>query len=738
MEVGKYDLTCIMPVYNTEKYVKESLLSVLKQEGSLKLQILVVDDGSTDSSVLIIKKLQTIYPNIELFQQKNAGPAVARNLALRKAQGKYIIFVDSDDLLPINAIEKLYLSIESNNSEIATGMFEAFNSKRRWKHESMSSFIDVQRDVCNLKSFPELINNMSPWNKIYLTSFIRQNKLEFLEGVSLREDIYFVTNALFRAQKISIIPDIVYFYRSRGKYETSLTTNIHEKVFQDIFTVSNRLDADQKVSSYAANTKVWSYRYTNELDALVYRLWPFIQAYDDGDNVLFSLKGYLCKLDNKTVLSTAIDKRIILDLIKKGEFIQAKKLIKAAQIKENSLFVKIKNKLYNNLKELLWKVVLLSKPFLFHSKKVPKNLWLIGERHGNGVNDTGYRFFLYCRKCFPQKAIYFVTKKENITDEIKNNNIITYGSLQNFLYAINAQAYIFSDSYKDIIPNWFRIKDFSRLEVSVFLQHGVFALKRSDYYKSTEVAKRDESFDIFIVASEREKKYVAHDLGYDEKILAVTGFSRFDKLYESKDSEIEKKILFIPTWRSDLRYADETTYLQSKFHAQVLAFTNSSLLKKVLIKHGYHLEVYFHHAASKLTKYYHSNNLVTYSDMTQVDISKKIINAPMLITDYSSIAFDLAYINRPVAFYQFDVEEFLLIEGGSFINYETDLFGVVSDNPEEIIIEMEYNIVNDFKVKEKYQKKVNSFFRFKDNKNSQRIFKTIETHIQTKILNDIQ
>jgi CDP-glycerol glycerophosphotransferase (TagB/SpsB family) len=371
---------------------------------------------------------------------------------------------------------------------------------------------------------------------------------------------------------------------------------------------------------------------------------------------------------------------------------------------------------------------------LFYQNKIKyNNLWLIGEQKGNSANDTGYQFFLYCRKVYPDRHIYFVTKKRNITNEMRDyiDNIIIYGSLKNYLFALQADVYIFSDGYHDIFAYWQRIAKYSRMHFSVFLQHGVFAFKQSDYYRSDEVKLRKERFDMIVVSSEKEKNYVSKDLGYPLDIFAITGLSRFDRLYQDKNHNTERIILFVPTWRYDLRYADEKQYLESTFHKKIIEFTESSLLQNILQKYGYKLHICFHHATAKYIKYYQSSNIINISNMGSIEnFHTLLVSSKMLITDYSSVAFNMAYIDRPVSFYQWDTEEFLVVEGGSFIDYESELFGIVSNNQEKIIKEIEYNIVNDFKVRSDFKKKADTFFNYKDNHNCERIFKAIEAKLK--------
>jgi glycosyltransferase involved in cell wall biosynthesis len=722
------DISVIIPLYNTQKYIADALSSVLGQ-GKKNIEIIVVDDGSTDESVKIVRAYQEKHNFIELYRQKNAGPASARNYGMKKAKGTYLMFMDSDDLLPPDALEKLYTSASKNSADITMGMIVSFSGTRQWIPRRMHFFIDLDQCGTSLGGFPELINNVSPCNKLYRRNFVVENALHFLEGAQLSEDLYFVVTAFLKTSNVNIVPDTVYYYRGRETGEDALTKRISSKVFKDIVTVSDLLDRRQASSDYGDDLQSYHYRYENETRSIVYRLWEYVQANEDVSETLELLSKYLNKIGNEVIMLLRPMESLVLYRLKQEEYGVAIMLIRAQKKKGRTLISKIKDKAVVKMKDIFWSSVCLVLPFVKIIGKVPKNLWLIGEQQGNNASDTGWQFFLFCRKYFPERAIYFVTKKQNITDEIQKNmgHIIEYGSLQNFLFAINAEAFIFSDGYKDIFPHWQRIKDISRLRTSVFLQHGIFAFKRSEYYLLEAVEARQERFDIVVVSSEKERSYVSKDFGYPENIIAITGLSRFDRLYRDRNHRTKNKILFVPTWRTDLRYADDEVYLESMFHIKLLALVNNSLLHEVLNVNDYILQVCFHHAASRFTKHYSSSGKsVIFSDMDKVDLYDELISSRMLITDYSSVAFNMAYIERPTVFYQFDAEEFLVVEGGAFIDYDTELFGFVSSDPVEIIEEIKYNIDNDFNVRPEYQKKADTFFAFKDDHNSKRIFKEIE------------
>ena len=122
-------VSVIIPIYNVEEYLEECLQSVVDQTLE-DLQVIMVDDGSLDGSTDIAKKFASRYDHFEYVRQVNGGLGNARNTGVKYAKGKYIIFLDSDDIVPDDAYEKMYLAAEKNHSEMVVGSVARFNSKK--------------------------------------------------------------------------------------------------------------------------------------------------------------------------------------------------------------------------------------------------------------------------------------------------------------------------------------------------------------------------------------------------------------------------------------------------------------------------------------------------------------------------------------------------------------------------------------------------------------------------------
>ena len=123
-------ISVIIPVYNDEKYLAQCLDSVLRQTYS-NLEIILVDDGSTDSTPELCEKYREKYANIRILHKKNGGVGSSRNAGLEMATGEYVLFVDHDDLLSETHIEELYKLLKKNDADIAVGNFNHFIEEKR-------------------------------------------------------------------------------------------------------------------------------------------------------------------------------------------------------------------------------------------------------------------------------------------------------------------------------------------------------------------------------------------------------------------------------------------------------------------------------------------------------------------------------------------------------------------------------------------------------------------------------
>lgn len=237
----KYDISVIIPIYNVEEFLEECLDSVAGQTKD-KLEVLMVDDGSTDCSGEIAQKYSNIYENFKYLPKKNGGLGNARNYGVPYANGEYIIFLDSDDIVPPDAYQKMYDKAKKYDSDMVIGRVWRFNSKKKWTswlHERAFSDFEVKTHI--LKN-PNLIYDTTSWNKLIKRSFYLENNFKFPENI-LYEDIPVTIPMHFLANNVAMVPDVCYLWRVRDGASKSITQQRDDlKNLLDRLTIMRMLD----------------------------------------------------------------------------------------------------------------------------------------------------------------------------------------------------------------------------------------------------------------------------------------------------------------------------------------------------------------------------------------------------------------------------------------------------------------------------------------------------------------
>ena len=216
-------ISVIVPVYNVEEYLPKCLDSILNQTFS-NIEIICVNDGSTDGSRKILEEYKKRDFRIKIVDKKNGGLSSARNAGMKVAQGEFYSFIDSDDWIDKTMLEKLYENITTLNTDIsicAVHQFDETNQK-----------IDDSNPYYTLEFFDETFNNtvfsyketkpfimdvcVMAWNKLYRKSLIEECQAEFPDGLIFEDGPFFFT-IFFKTDRVSIVRDFLYFYRINRK-----------------------------------------------------------------------------------------------------------------------------------------------------------------------------------------------------------------------------------------------------------------------------------------------------------------------------------------------------------------------------------------------------------------------------------------------------------------------------------------------------------------------------------------
>lgn len=223
--MNKPKISVIIPIFNVEEYLEDTLNCLLSQAIIEDMEILMIDDGSTDNSRYIIEKYALDYDNFHAFHQENQGLANSRNLGIILAKGEYIQFLDSDDYISPNGYESLYELAKKNDSDIASSLMvrlKRYNVKDSYFFIEGYKNIEKTLDSVNLNDYPELVWDTFSTNKLFKREFILKNNLKF-NHTGYYEDVPFGLESFMLADKISILKDVFYFWRIRENSNLSIT-----------------------------------------------------------------------------------------------------------------------------------------------------------------------------------------------------------------------------------------------------------------------------------------------------------------------------------------------------------------------------------------------------------------------------------------------------------------------------------------------------------------------------------
>ena len=225
--MSKTDISIIVPIYNTEKYLNKCLDSLINQSKK-ELEFILINDGSKDNSEEKIKEYKD--ERIKYYKNKNQGIGKTRNFGIEKATGKYLMFLDSDDYLEKDACELLYKKAEKEKLDLVVCDYYKVYSNGTKEEFLIDDFVNS-----SLESNNKLLNiiNLGPCNKIYLKELITKNNIKYLEDLKY-EDTTFVGEAMLKAKKIGKLNKPLHNYVIR---ENSETTIRDEKCFDIIKVV---------------------------------------------------------------------------------------------------------------------------------------------------------------------------------------------------------------------------------------------------------------------------------------------------------------------------------------------------------------------------------------------------------------------------------------------------------------------------------------------------------------------
>jgi glycosyltransferase involved in cell wall biosynthesis len=209
-------VTVVVPACNVERYLADCLDSLVSQTVWADCRVIVVDDGSTDSTASIAEEYSARYPAISVLRQANAGPGAgaARNHGLDEVGTEFVLFVDGDDTLTPTGIERLRAGVLADGLDLAVGATEQFPDARSWIWSDY--FVPGQAQTVRIEQVPLLVHDARTCNKLYRTAWLRGLGLRFAEGIHHQDTVVNVP-AMLLADRFSLVGDVVHRYRKRAE-----------------------------------------------------------------------------------------------------------------------------------------------------------------------------------------------------------------------------------------------------------------------------------------------------------------------------------------------------------------------------------------------------------------------------------------------------------------------------------------------------------------------------------------
>lgn len=350
------------------------------------------------------------------------------------------------------------------------------------------------------------------------------------------------------------------------------------------------------------------------------------------------------------------------------------------------------------------------------------DIWIVSER-GNEARDNGYAFYKFIKKEHKDIKIKYVIDSESIdTKKIKNKeDIIKYGSKEHYILFLTA-GILASTHIMGFSPE-FRL--FTKLDKynlvklkgkRIFLQHGI--IKDA----SPGLNRKNVKLDMFVCGARREYEFLLETLDQGPNVLKYTGLARYDYL----NNKMKKNILIMPTWRMNLFYHTDK-FKETLYFKVWNGVLNDKRLHRLLEIYNYKLIFYPHYEMQQYIDEFNTDSRqVILANFDEFDVQELLCNTSLLITDYSSVFFDVAYMRKPIIYYQFDYEKFRTEHySEGYFDYKDDGFGLVITEQEALISEINKMLQKNFTVEEKYQKRRNAFFEYSDKQNCRRIYDEI-------------
>ena len=681
-------ISVIIPVYNTEEFVEDSVKSVLEQTHK-DLEILLINDHSNEECSQLLEKVAKEDSRIELHHfSERRGVGTARNFGIEKATGDFIFFLDSDDYLAYKTLELLIQHI--NHSDMIRGKIK--------KTDFTNGIALILDGMFKVKLYTDkkynLIKNKSALNCLFRKEYIIRENLTFSEDVDIYSDLKFLIPAFIQAEQVPYLKEAVYFKRRRNDPITNPSLVQHDEKFKikDLLFIYSELKD----------------RYTDEM-ANNFLDKQFLNFYRKNIVTHFKHNEGIDELYDQ--LTDAV-KRVNPETVNNYGGILRKEIrvINQRDI-DNYKKVNARHHLLRQIREGLKtrrKFFILLYRKVFIKTKMKENLVFFESFLGKSYSDNPKYIYEYLiNNNMGYKCVWSVREKKDIPG---NPIQVKRFSLRYYYYLARAKYWV---------SNIRLPKSLDKREGNVYLQtwHGTplktLVFDQKDIYSADPKYKENfyiqsRRWDYLNSPNQYSSDIFRSAFKFDKEMLEF-GYPRNDILYQKDTKEsirglkekmgipLDKKtILYAPTWRDDEFYSRGNYKFTLKLELDKMQ-ANLGDEYIILLRTHYHI-------ANRLDVSEYEGFVYDFSRYD--DIAELYLASDILITDYSSVFFDYANLKRPILFYTYDLEKYRDNLRGFYFDMEKEVPGPLLMTTDEVVDA----VINIEDIKDSYRETYGQFY----------------------------
>lgn len=673
-------VTVIVPTYNSEKYI-EKCIETVKEQTFKNYEMIIVNDGSTDGTLEIIKKKMKEYNWIKLINIENHGQGYARNLAIKEAKGDYILFLDSDDLLNSQTLEIAVKRIEEDKSDVVFfDWLRYYEDKGIYKKARPKEFFGKGINVLEGKDTIQLLTLKVYFtvNNLYSKKFLLDKNVKYGEGY-LYEDTTFWISVAVKAQKVSIIEEPLYIVvtNSSSSTKTNYDTTRHAdgflKAVEECLKILNESDYESvdyyDYYIYAISRFIVYYEKRTPKNYKKYFLRKFVDLFST-QNINYSKNNGKCR-----ILEDIVNKKIYLkkDYKKLERIIFIKKLKKFLSSKKKKL-KKLLKKILKKLKKFIKKIKRILKEDCYlrnYKKKIYKNQVFIQSKNSSDLAGNMFYILQEIHNNLPKYKIVLIYNKNSykkIKELLKTYNLNKIKLIKNqsrsFFKAMARSKYLFTDTSF----NSFYIKRDEQIVINTWHGTPLKKMARDVFNRAYDCGNVQKCFiiaDYLLYPNKYMEnimldKYMIRNIT-NARILEM-GYPRNSIFYNRERIENIKNengiqgkqiIVYMPTWRGIM------TKRENKRQIQEIQNYFNELDEKLTDKQVLYIKLHvFVKSAIDCSQYKHIKEFPqkyeTYDFLNIADI---------LITDYSSVFFDFANSGKKIILFTYDEKDYLSTRG---------------------------------------------------------------------------